>query len=54
MKALEWGTDVSVEGLQEGFSRFFITALADAAGRDAYIPHQAHQDYVKVAAAAFG
>ncbi|HNR32011.1 MAG TPA: Dabb family protein [Candidatus Hydrogenedentes bacterium] len=25
-----------------------MTTFADAAGRDAYIPHQAHQDYVKV------
>ena len=48
MKHFEWGKDVSVENLHQGFSHCFITTFADATGRDAYIPHQAHQDYVKV------
>jgi hypothetical protein len=48
MQHFEWGRDVSVEGLNEGFTHCFITTFADASGRDAYIPHQAHQDYVKV------
>ncbi len=48
MRHFEWGADVSVEDLHQGFTHCFITTFADAAGRDAYIPHQAHQDYVKV------
>jgi hypothetical protein len=48
MQAFEWGPDVSVEDLHQGYTHCFITTFADAAGRDAYIPHQAHQDYVKV------
>jgi hypothetical protein len=48
MQHFEWGPDVSVEDLHQGFSHCFITTFADAAGRDAYIPHKAHQAYVEV------
>ena len=48
MKHFEWGKDVSVENLTKGYSHCFITTFADASGRDAYIPHHAHQEYVKV------
>lgn len=48
MKHFEWGKDVSVEDLHKGYTHCFITTFADAAGRDAYIPHDAHQEYVKV------
>lgn len=48
MQHFEWGKDVSVENLHQGFTHCFITTFEDASGRDAYIPHQAHQDYVKV------
>jgi len=48
MKHFEWGPDVSVEDLQDGFTHCFITTFANTAGRDSYIPHEAHQEYVKV------
>jgi len=48
MRHFEWGADISVEDLQGGFSHCFITTFDNVAGRDAYIPHEAHQAYVKV------
>ncbi len=48
MKHFEWGKDISVENLNQGYTHCFITTFEDEAGRDAYIPHAAHQDYVKV------
>ena len=46
--SLEWGTNVSPEGLNQGFTHCFFVTFADAKGRDAYLPHAAHQDFVKV------
>jgi len=46
VKALECGTDVSPEGLAKGFTHSFLLTFADAAGRDAYLPHPAHQAFV--------
>jgi hypothetical protein len=48
VQSLEWGTNVSPEGLSQGFTHCFFVTFADAKGRDAYLPHQAHQDFVKV------
>ncbi|GMU94058.1 MAG: hypothetical protein AMXMBFR4_31160 [Candidatus Hydrogenedentota bacterium] len=48
MKHFEWGADVSVENLTEGYTHCFITTFADAAARDAYIPHPEHKKYVEV------
>lgn len=45
----EWGTDVSVENLSEGFTHCFIVTFADAAGRDKYLPHPAHKAFVEIA-----
>jgi hypothetical protein len=47
VKALEWGTDVSPEGLGKGFTHSFLLSFADATGRDAYLPHPAHQAFVE-------
>jgi Stress responsive A/B Barrel Domain len=44
--AFEWGTDVSPEGLAEGFTHCFVASFKDAKARDAYLPHQAHKDFV--------
>ena len=44
--AFEWGTDVSPEGLAEGFTHCFVVTFKDAKSRDAYLPHQAHKDFV--------
>jgi quinol monooxygenase YgiN len=42
-----WGTNSSPEGLNEGFTHVFIVTFKDAAARDAYLPHPAHQEFVK-------
>jgi Stress responsive A/B Barrel Domain len=44
----EWGTDVSPEGLADGFTHCFVVTFKDAKGRDAYLPHQAHKDFVSI------
>lgn len=41
----EWGIDVSVEGKAQGYTHCFFVTFADAAGRDAYLPHPAHQAF---------
>ncbi|MFT3954578.1 MAG: Dabb family protein [Piscinibacter sp.] len=47
VRGLEWGTDVSPEGLAKGFTHAFLLSFADAAGRDAYLPHPAHRNFVE-------
>lgn len=37
------GSDCSPEGLQRGFTHGFTVDFVDAAARDAYLPHPAHQ-----------
>jgi lysophospholipase L1-like esterase len=45
----EWGTDVAVENLAAGFTHCFIVTFANAAGRDTYLPHPAHEEFKKLA-----
>jgi hypothetical protein len=44
----EWGTDNSPEGKAQGFTHCFLVTFADEQGRDEYLPHPAHQEFVKV------
>jgi hypothetical protein len=46
--AFEWGTDVSPEGRADGFTHCFVVTFKDAKSRDAYLPHQAHKDFVAI------
>jgi len=46
IKAFEWGTDVAPENRSEGYTHCFLVTFADEAGRDAYLPHPAHQEFV--------
>ena len=46
VRALEWGTNVSSEGLAKGFTHAIQLSFDDAAGRDVYLPHPAHQAFV--------
>lgn len=46
IKGFEYGTDVGVEGLSKGFTHCFFLTFADEKGRDAYLPHAAHQEFV--------
>ncbi|HOZ48614.1 MAG TPA: Dabb family protein [Candidatus Hydrogenedentes bacterium] len=42
----EWGTDVSVEQLADGFTHCFVVSFANEADRDEYIAHPAHKAFV--------
>jgi hypothetical protein len=44
----EWGTNISPENLDQGFTHCFLVTFNDAKGRDAYLPHPAHQAFVQV------
>jgi len=46
IKDFEYGTDVGVENLSKGFTHCFFVTFADEKGRDAYLPHAAHQEFV--------
>jgi hypothetical protein len=46
--AFEWGTNNSPEGLADGFTHCFVVTFDNAKSRDAYLPHQAHKDFVAV------
>jgi hypothetical protein len=41
----EWGTDVSTENLQKGFTHCFIVSFRSEADRDTYANHPAHQEF---------
>jgi hypothetical protein len=43
----EWGRNSSPENLNEGYTHCFIVTFADEKGRDAYLPHPAHQAFCK-------
>ncbi len=40
----EWGTDVSVENFQQGYTHCFIVTFLSEADRDVYLPHPAHKE----------
>lgn len=42
----EHGTENSPEMLAQGFTHVFVVTFKDEKGREAYLPHQAHQDFV--------
>ena len=44
----EWGTDVSVENLQQGFTHCFFVTFRSEADRAAYLPHPAHKQFGKM------
>ena len=46
VKAFEWGTNVSPENINDGFTHCFFVTFADKAGLEKYLPHPAHQDFV--------
>ena len=48
IRDFEWGTDVSPEGKSKGFTHCFFVTFADEKGRDDYLPHAAHKDFVKL------
>lgn len=44
--SLEWGTDVSPEGLSKGFTHVWFLSFKNAADRDAYLVHPDHKAFV--------
>ena len=42
----EWGTDVGVENLSDGFTHCFLVTFRSTEARDAYLPHPAHKKFV--------
>jgi hypothetical protein len=44
--AFEWGTDVSVENLAQGYTHAFLVTFKDEDARAAYLPHPDHQQFV--------
>lgn len=41
----EWGTNVSPEGKNDGFTHCFFLSFKDKAGLDVYLPHPAHKEF---------
>lgn len=44
----EWGTNVSPEGLADGFTHCFFVTFKNKAGLEEYLPHKAHQQFVEL------
>lgn len=44
----EWGTDVSVENHQKGFTHCFFVTFKDEKARAAYLPHPEHKAFGQV------
>lgn len=44
----EHGTNVSTEGKSQGLTHCFVVTFRDEKGRDAYLVHPAHLQYVEV------
>ena len=45
---LEWGTDVSVENLSQGFTHCFLVTFLSEADRATYLPHPEHKAFGKL------
>jgi hypothetical protein len=44
----EWGTNISPENLNQGFTHCFLVTFNDTKARDTYLPHPAHKAFGKV------
>lgn len=44
--AMQWGENISTEGLSQGYTHCFLLRFADATARDAYLSHPEHQAFV--------
>lgn len=49
VRDIESGRNVSVENLDQGFTHCFLVTFDNAAGRDAYLKHPVHDEFVKLA-----
>lgn len=48
IRAFEWGTDVSPEGLAQGHTHAYLLTFESAADRDAYLVHADHVRFVQL------
>jgi hypothetical protein len=48
IKAFEWGTNNSPEGLADGFTHCFFVSFTSEKDRDTYLPHPEHKAFVDV------
>ena len=48
VEQLEWGTNVSPEGLNKGFTHCWILSFKDGRARDAYLVHPEHKKFVEL------
>lgn len=46
--SLEWGTNISGENLDKGFTHMWVSSFADAAALKIYLDHPDHQAFVKL------
>ncbi len=44
----EWGTNISPENLNKGFTHAFVLTFKNAVDRDAYLVHPAHKEFGKL------
>ncbi|MCC6286920.1 MAG: Dabb family protein [Chitinophagaceae bacterium] len=48
VKAFEWGTNNSPEGLNEGLTHCFFVTFASEKDREVYLPHPEHKAFVEI------
>ena len=48
VQTLDWGTNVSPEGLSDGFTHCWIVTFKDEKARDTYLVHPAHKAFVDI------
>jgi len=48
IRDFEWGINNSPEGLDKGFTHCFIVTFDSEEGRDIYLPHPAHREFVEI------
>ncbi len=48
VESLEYGTNVSPEGHDQGYTHCWIASFKNAADRDAYLVHPAHKAFVEI------
>ena len=48
IKDFEWGINNSPENLNKDFSHGFLLTFENEQGRDVYLPHPAHKDFVAI------
>jgi len=52
IRSFEWGSNVSVENLSQGFTDCFVLTFASEKDRDTYLVHPAHKEFGNIIAGA--